>query len=216
MGMYQTLTHLGMRGQLTREEGNSFETRGGSPPSRNLSQPNLQGGGLGGPPGGLLDGGRNSGANQVPAQPIGPISPPVNRGLKGTALAIFDGNRKHTKQFTQEFTLYRMINQDSPTICSTYTRTALALFFMRGLVINNWVLQYWTSKGNKFYSTQNRLFEGNWVLGLFLERLKTSKAQQSQSWTFSASLRIILAPNCPQKIYFRCYKICCLCLSSTV
>jgi len=35
-------------------------------------------------------------------------------------------------------------------------------------------------------------------------------------WILLTSLRVILAPNCPQKIYFRCYKICCLCLSSTV
>jgi hypothetical protein len=61
--------------------------------------------------------------------------------LKGTAPAIFDGNRKNTKQFTQEFTLYRMINQESPTMRNAYTRTALALSFMRGPAINDWVLQ---------------------------------------------------------------------------
>ncbi len=36
-------------------------------------------------------------------------------------------------------------------------------------------VQYWTSKGNKFYSAQNRFFRGNWVLGSFLGRLKMSK-----------------------------------------
>src|SRR6267154_831721 len=34
-----------------------------------------------------------------------------------------------------------MINQDSPTMRNTYTRTALALLFMRGSTINDWVLQ---------------------------------------------------------------------------
>jgi len=75
------------------------------------------------------------------------------------------------------------------------------------------LVQYWTSKGNKFYSIQNRFFRGNWVPGSFLWRLKMSKAW---FWILLTSLRVILAPNCPQKIYFRCYKICCLCLSSTV
>jgi hypothetical protein len=74
-------------------------------------------------------------------------------------------------------------------------------------------LQYWTSKGNKFYSIQNRFFRGNWVPGSFSGRLKMSKAW---FWMLLTSLRVILAPNCPQKIYFGCYKICCLCLSSTV
>ena len=65
----------------------------------------------------------------------------MNGGLKEMTLAIFDSNRKHTKQFTQEFTLHRMVNQDSPTICNTYTQTVLALSFMQGPTINNWVLQ---------------------------------------------------------------------------
>ena len=50
-------------------------------------------------------------------------------------LAIFDSNRKHTKQFTQEFTLYRIVNQDSPSICNTYTQTVLALFFIQGVML---------------------------------------------------------------------------------
>jgi hypothetical protein len=54
---------------------------------------------------------------------------------------IFNGNWKNTKQFTQEFSLYRMINQDSAIMRSAYMRTALALLFMRGLAINDWVLQ---------------------------------------------------------------------------
>jgi len=53
----------------------------------------------------------------------------------------FDGNWKHMKQFTQEFTLYKMINQDSPTMRNAYTQVTLALSFMRGAAINDWVLQ---------------------------------------------------------------------------
>ena len=61
------------------------------------------------------------GTSQVLVQSSGPMLLPINGGLKGTTLAIFNGNRKHTKQFTQEFTLYRMINQDSLIMCNTYT-----------------------------------------------------------------------------------------------
>jgi hypothetical protein len=76
-------------------------------------------------------------------QPAAPQILPhsANGSLKGTAPSIFDGNRKNTKQFTQEFTLYRMINQESATMKSAYTRTTLALSFMRGPSINDWVLQ---------------------------------------------------------------------------
>ena len=45
------------------------------------------------------------------------------------------------KQFIQEFTLYRMINQKAATIKNAYTRTTLMLSFMRGPSINDWVIQ---------------------------------------------------------------------------
>ena len=54
---------------------------------------------------------------------------------------IFDGNRKNIKKFTQEFALYHMINQDSATMKNPYTCTTLALSFLRGSAINDWVLQ---------------------------------------------------------------------------
>jgi len=61
----------------------------------------------------------------------------MNGGLKGTTPAIFNGNCKNTKQYMQEFTLYRMINQDSNTMQNAYMRTALVLSFMQGTAINN-------------------------------------------------------------------------------
>ena len=65
----------------------------------------------------------------------------MNGGLKGTPPAIFNGNRENTKQFSQEFSLYRMINQEIGVMRNAYTRMALALSFMRGPAINDWVLQ---------------------------------------------------------------------------
>ncbi len=81
------------------------------------------------------------GANLVPVPQVGQPLAFMDGGLKGTVPANFDGNRKNTKQFTQEFSLYRMINQDSTTMRNPYTRVVLALLFMRGPAINNWVLQ---------------------------------------------------------------------------
>ena len=133
--MYRTLTQAGARGRPSGEGGHG-------PPPRDPGQPYPGGGGYGGPPGGLPGGGGGAGgAGPIPMPQIGPHALTANGGLKGTTPTIFDGNRKHTKQFTQEFTLYRMINQDSPTMCNAYTRTTLALSFMRGPAINDWVLQ---------------------------------------------------------------------------
>jgi len=86
-----------------------------------------------------VGGGGNQNAGPTPQ--AGPQSTSANGSLKGTVLTIFDGNRKNMKQFTQEFTIYQMINQDSLTMWNAYTCTALALSFMRGPAINDWALQ---------------------------------------------------------------------------
>jgi len=71
--------------------------------------------------------------------------------LKGIAPMMFDGNRHNTEQFTHKFMLYRMINQDMPTMKNAYIQAALALSFIRGPAINNWVLQ----QTNKLYLNCN-------------------------------------------------------------
>ena len=86
-----------------------------------------------------MGGSRNQ--NTGPALQAGPQLTSTNGSLKGMVRTIFDGNRKNMKQFTQEFMIYQMINQDSPTMRNAYTRTALALSFMRGPAINDWALQ---------------------------------------------------------------------------
>jgi hypothetical protein len=98
------------------------------------------------PLGGPLGGGGNPGGGNGEGHPNPPLQGrvptlPTHGSLKGTPLAIFNGNRKNTKQFTQEFTLYHMINQDTSMMRNAYTCTTLALSFMCGLAINDWVLQ---------------------------------------------------------------------------
>lgn len=97
------------------------------------------GGAPGGPPGG--SGGGPEGANLFLVPQITQLPPFVSGGLKGTPPMNFDGNRKNTKLFTQEFSLYHMINQDAAMMRNAYTRMALVLSFMRGPSINDWVLQ---------------------------------------------------------------------------
>jgi hypothetical protein len=60
-------------------------------------------------------GGRGNQNTGLPLQ-VGPQQGFMNESLKGTVLTIFNRNRKNTKQFTQEFTIYRMINQNLPTM----------------------------------------------------------------------------------------------------
>ncbi len=100
--------------------GDGFKIEAGGPPSGDPSQLPPRRDLLNGPSGGPLGGGDVLGGNratgpQVPLQMGAPLLT-VNGSLKGTTLVIFNGNQKNTKQFTQEFTLYHMINQDAPTI----------------------------------------------------------------------------------------------------
>jgi hypothetical protein len=150
--MYHSFVPPGTGGQLTGEGGYGLTYGGGGPLTRELGQPSLgRGGPPNGPPGGppgspLGNGGAGPGDvsrndHPIPLPPAGLPPPATYGGLKGTTPMIFDGNRKSTKLFMQEFTLYRMINQDSQTMHNAYTRVALVLSFMRGPAINDWVLQ---------------------------------------------------------------------------
>jgi hypothetical protein len=106
---------VGVSGDSSGEDSSSAAPEGSGSSERGASQLYPRGGfypgPLGGPPGGgggLLGSG-NTGVNANPVPQAG-APPSANGSLKGMALAIFDGNRKNTKQFIQEFTLYHMIN----------------------------------------------------------------------------------------------------------
>jgi len=87
-----------------------------------------------------MPGGGGGDLDQGPLPQGGLPLPPANGSLKEMAPAIFNGNRRNMKQFTQEFTLYWMINQEVPTMQNIYTQMALALSFIRGQAINDWVM----------------------------------------------------------------------------
>ena len=59
--------------------------------------------------------------------------------MKGNPPAIFDGNRAKADDFQREFTLYQIVNSQSPQVQIPFERVALALMFMRGPLTNDWV-----------------------------------------------------------------------------
>jgi hypothetical protein len=84
-----------------------------------------------GPPGG-----------QPAAVPIAAPAAPIqngNQGLMGKELTIFDRSQNMSKKFIQEFELYVNINEDNYAVAQPYRRIFLALSYMKGSKINNWV-----------------------------------------------------------------------------
>ena len=87
------------------------------------------GGGGGGPPGG-----------QPPAQAAAPAAPANNgQGLIGKELVVFDGSRNKSETFIQEFELYAHVNEDNHVFVQLFKRIFLALSYMKGPKVNDWV-----------------------------------------------------------------------------
>jgi hypothetical protein len=136
-----------------------------------------QGGGRSGPPGGAPSGQPTGGSGGLPAGlpggggppaggPLGGIPPAAaataapnipgvqNRALKGAVPTTFNGNRAKTNQFICEFGLYHVVNLNNTTIVSPFHWVALALTFMRGPKVDDWVVQYIDLVGTKVYGDQ--------------------------------------------------------------
>jgi len=108
---YQVYMYAGMGGRAGRHGGDGAVFGGGGPGSEGPGQLYLQGDLLDDPPGGPPDGGGFPGGGGGDADPnphpqIRAPAVPAHGSLKGTPPAIFNGNRKMIKQYTQEFTLY--------------------------------------------------------------------------------------------------------------
>jgi Zinc knuckle len=117
---------------------------GGGPPARPP-------GGGGGPPAG----GPPGGTAPIPAAAAAPNLPGIQNGaLKGAVPTTFDGDRAKTDQFIREFGLYCVVNLDNTTIVSPFRCVALALIFMCGPKVDDWVIQYIDHVGTKVYSDQ--------------------------------------------------------------
>ena len=52
---------------------------------------------------------------------------------------MFDGSRSKSKTFIQEFKLYAYINEDNHAFIKPFKRIFLALSYMKGPKVNDWV-----------------------------------------------------------------------------
>ena len=59
--------------------------------------------------------------------------------LRGKAPEVFDGNRANSKAFISNIKIYFLLNRKKPDIKNVYSRTLLALSFIKGPNVVNWV-----------------------------------------------------------------------------
>ena len=105
----------------------------------------ISGGGGGGSSGGGESDGSSGGGGPPGGQPpvqaaAAPASPANNRrGLVGEVPIMFDGSRSKSETFIQEFEQYAHVNEDNHAFIQPFKRIFLALFYMKGPKVNDWV-----------------------------------------------------------------------------
>jgi hypothetical protein len=60
-------------------------------------------------------------------------------GLRGKAPELFDGDRTKSKVFISDIQIYFKINQNKYDVKNTYSRVLLALSFIKGQNVVNWM-----------------------------------------------------------------------------
>jgi hypothetical protein len=65
-------------------------------------------------------------------------NPPSN-GMKGTAPAIFTGDRSRSDVFWNEFRCYRLLNRNNESVKVPFFRVLMALSYIRGPLVEGWV-----------------------------------------------------------------------------
>ena len=95
--------------------------------------------------------------------PGGPASHGGNGELNGNQPQIFDGRRDKSDDFVQEFTLYRMINQNHYTMAIPYYRILMALSYMKGPKITGWVRARMAELKNQISAGMDRNDEALWA-----------------------------------------------------
>ena len=124
---------IGTKPPVVPPSGNQL--MGGSPPQG----PPGGGGGSGGG-GGQGPGANPAAPNPPPAQQAG-VLPGANGAMKGHAPEIFDGQRKNAAKFMREFGLWKICNVRNEAMINPFQRIALALSYMKGPKVDDWVLQ---------------------------------------------------------------------------
>jgi hypothetical protein len=68
-------------------------------------------------------------------------NPPTNGDLNGVPPTIFDGDQSKVQRFVTQFGLFWIVNETNPVISNPKRRVALALTYIRGPRVDNWVSQ---------------------------------------------------------------------------
>ena len=105
--------------------GSGSRPGGGSGPGGGGGGPSGGGGG----PGGGLSGGAGHGVGGGGS----------NSGMKGNPPTIFSGDQSKSDDFLREFKIYRMANSQNNSMLIPLNRIGLAISFIRGPNVNNWV-----------------------------------------------------------------------------
>jgi hypothetical protein len=71
--------------------------------------------------------------------PVGGNPPPTSGALRGTAPAIFNGNRADSKTFLSQFRCFKMLNKDNDIMKTLFYRVLTALSYIRGENVDDWV-----------------------------------------------------------------------------
>jgi Zinc knuckle len=129
--------------------GTGGATGGGGPPG--AGGPGGGGGGPG-PPAGGGGGGAPGAAGAAQGQ-----VPIPNGSMRGHPPEIFDGNRKNTNKFMKEFTLWKLCNMGNQGMANPFSRVALALSYMKGSNVDDWVSRKVDETFWKVYGDQTRV-----------------------------------------------------------
>src|SRR5580704_6947431 len=77
---------------------------------------------------------------QPQQQQAAPAAAPHQNGKwNGTEPTIFTGDRSQSDKFLKEFKLYKLLNEANESMAIPYKRAALALSFIRGPLVDDWV-----------------------------------------------------------------------------
>ena len=87
--------------------------------------------------GGRSGGGGRGGGAPAPATAAAPT--PSNGGMRGIQPPIFDGTRAHADDFWAQFRRYKMVNHTHDSMTKAYDRVLMALTYICGPMINDWV-----------------------------------------------------------------------------
>jgi len=64
--------------------------------------------------------------------------PTESRAMKGSAPKEFDGDRKDSDRFLEEFRVYWKINRTNAAMKEAYSRVLMAISYMKGAKVRNW------------------------------------------------------------------------------